>query len=212
MRIIEPSISVSAIYFGTEEAGKAAIEAFLDAEPAESYISMVPYNQLVYVANFGSDSFTSQKEVLADTWGFNVNKLDVPSLISVYNELMSFALNNPPHSSVKLILEKFGPGVTSSIPDDATAFPWRKTLGYGMLTFSLPDATTPYQGADIFAQGLRSKLTWDNGNPYGEVYVHYARGDEAPEQMYGARKLPKLRMLKAKYDPNGLFNFYNSVQ
>ena len=43
------------------------------------------------------------------------------------------------------------------------------------------------------------------------VYVNYAHGDEGPEAWYGKRKLPKLRKLKAKWDPEGLFSWFNPV-
>jgi len=48
------------------------------------------------------------------------------------------------------------------------------------------------------------------GNPDGNVFPNYARGDEKPEQVYGATKLPRLRLLKKRYDPKGLFNHFNS--
>lgn len=45
-----------------------------------------------------------------------------------------------------------------------------------------------------------------------EVYLHFAHGDEGPESWYTSEKLPKLRSLKTKYDPHGLFSYYNPVQ
>lgn len=210
----QPTIGVSAIYYGTREEGDRAIRPFLDVGPTTSSISVVPYNKLVYTANFGADVFASTKGVLADLWGHNVNNLTVPTLVSVYTELMNFLLDNPNLSNSGFwLLEKFGLSVTASIQDRCTAYPWRNTVSYGFFEFNLPDAL-PETASTVamFAKQLRSHLTRGTGNPDRNVYVNYARGDETPEQMYGASKLPKLRSLKTQYDPNGLFNHYNAIR
>ena len=167
----------------------------------------------MYVANFGADTFASQKGVKADLWGYQLNNLTVPTLISTYTKLINFLLANPAISSSGFwFLEKFGLGVTASIPDDSTAFPWRQSVSYGFFEFNLPDDVTTeiVSTVDTFAKKLRSDLSTGCGNPQGNVFVNYARGNEKPEQVYGKSKLPRLRLLKAKYDPNGLFNHYNS--
>ncbi|KAK7932021.1 hypothetical protein PG985_002733 [Apiospora marii] len=45
------------------------------------------------------------------------------------------------------------------------------------------------------------------------VYMNYAHGDEPLEAMYGYEpwRLERLRKLKARYDPHGYFNHFNSV-
>jgi len=168
----------------------------------------------VYTANFGADTFARTKGVQADIWGYNVNNLTVPTLVSVYTELMDFLLDNPSLSSSGFwLLEKFGLGVTASIDDESTAYPWRNTVSYGFFEFNLPDAS-PQTASTVatFAKQLRSNLTRGCGNPGGNVYVNYARGDETPEQLYGKRKLSKLRSLKRRYDPRSLFNHYNAIR
>jgi hypothetical protein len=42
--------------------------------------------------------------------------------------------------------------------------------------------------------------------------VNFAHGDEGNAAWYTESKLPTLRQLKAKYDPNLLFSFYNPVE
>jgi hypothetical protein len=46
------------------------------------------------------------------------------------------------------------------------------------------------------------------------AYVNYASGDESMPELYGHEpwRLEKLRRLKAKYDPQGRFNFYAPIQ
>jgi hypothetical protein len=44
-----------------------------------------------------------------------------------------------------------------------------------------------------------------------QAYVHFAHGDESPATLYSAIKVPGLQVLKAIYDPAGLFSWYNPV-
>lgn len=172
----------------------------------------MPSNKLAYTANFGADVFASQKGVLADLWGHQINNISVPTLVSVYTKLMEFLLDNPSIGSGGFwLLEKFGSGVTASVPDSSTAYPWRTAVGHGFFEFNFQSnvSSKDVKIVDKFAKELRLQLTQGCGNPDGNVYVNYARGDEKPAQMYGASKLPRLRALKSKYDPYGLFNQYN---
>ena len=207
-------ISVSAIYFGTKEQGDAAIKPFLEQQPTFSNISVVPYNQLVYIANFGGDSFASTKGIKADLWGYQVNDITVSTLSNTYTRFVNFLLDNPTlENSGSWLLEKFGLGVTAAIPDDSTAYPWRKTVGYGFFGFYLPGNTTDQLASDVdqFIKKTREDLVSGCGNPENNVFANYARGSETPEQVYGNSKLAKLRSLKKKYDPKGLFNNFNSL-
>lgn len=44
-----------------------------------------------------------------------------------------------------------------------------------------------------------------------EVYVNYGHGNEGELGWYTERKLPRLRDLKKRYDPYGLFTYYNAI-
>lgn len=58
---------------------------------------------------------------------------------------------------------------------------------------------------------LRKDIGATSGYGGVSVYVNYARGDETLEQIYGAKKLPKLAKLKAKYDPKNAFKYYHAL-
>ena len=174
---------------------------------------MVPYNQLVYVANFGGDVFARTKGVRADMWGYQINDISVSTLSNAYTKFINFILANPEFdNSATWLLEKFGLGVTATIPEDSTAYAWRQTVAYGFIEYNLPENVTEEMTTmvDTFAEKHHADLVSGCGNPEGNVFPNYARGFEKPEQIYGNTKLPKLRSLKKKYDPKGLFNFYNS--
>jgi hypothetical protein len=64
---------------------------------------------------------------------------------------------------------------------------------------------------DAFLHSAREKMTAASGFASSVVYVNFAHGDEGPAVWYGARKLRRLGLLKAQWDPNGLFSFYNAI-
>lgn len=210
----QPTIGVSVIYFGPKADAEAQIKPFLDLKPTVSSISVVPWNKLVYTANFGADVFASTKGVSADLSGYMLNDLSVDTLVSTYNKLMNFLLDNPAVADSGFwLLEKFSLNKTAAIPDDSTAYPWRKAVAYGFFEFNYAanETATTINKVDTFVKGLRSNLTNGCGNPDGSVYVNYARGGESKQAMYGAGKLPRLLALKNKYDPLNLFNKYNPL-
>ncbi|KAL0265415.1 hypothetical protein SLS55_001382 [Diplodia seriata] len=61
------------------------------------------------------------------------------------------------------------------------------------------------------AQELRAGLAATSGYDDLVVYVSYAHGDETPEQIFGADKLPRLAALKEEWDPRNVFGFGNAV-
>lgn len=66
--------------------------------------------------------------------------------------------------------------------------------------------------AEQFGQATRNELVATGGrNGSLEVYVNYAHGDEGQVAWYLDRKLPRLRALKSRWDPRGLFNWSNGI-
>jgi Berberine and berberine like len=81
---------------------------------------------------------------------------------------------------------------------------------YSFFLISLPDSSFESTVTD-FAVRNRRKLVETSGAPDLQVYVNYAHGDEGQSAWYAPRKLPKLRALKSKWDPDSLFRFTNAL-
>ena len=60
---------------------------------------------------------------------------------------------------------------------------------------------------NAFATNARSESGATSGFDGLQIYVSYGHGDEGPVPLYGERKLPRLRALKQKWDPDKRFNF-----
>lgn len=67
------------------------------------------------------------------------------------------------------------------------------------------------RAADIVGSELRRDLAATSGYPNGSVFLNYARGDEALEQIYGIDKLPRLVTLKRIWDPSNIFGYNNAL-
>ncbi|KLU89215.1 hypothetical protein MAPG_08189 [Magnaporthiopsis poae ATCC 64411] len=65
--------------------------------------------------------------------------------------------------------------------------------------------------ADRLGAELRDDLAASSGYGGVAVYVNYAHGDEKLENIYGARKLPRLARLKSQYDPENVFRFHHPL-
>jgi len=60
---------------------------------------------------------------------------------------------------------------------------------------------------------MRKALLDGSGSKELHAYVNYAFGDETLQEMYGFEtwRVPRLRGLKKKYDPDGRFNYYAPI-
>ena len=58
---------------------------------------------------------------------------------------------------------------------------------------------------------LREKLQAASGFSEPHIYVNFAYGDEGPAAWWSAMNLPKLKALKAIWDPKKLFGLANPV-
>lgn len=58
-----------------------------------------------------------------------------------------------------------------------------------------------------FANAARRNFTSVSGFAQPELYVSYGHGDEDLDVIYSARNLPRLRSLKAKWDPKNVYSY-----
>lgn len=109
----------------------ALIQPFIDLKPLTQDITMVPWNQLVQVANFGGDKYACIEGAKNSIRGLNLYDINVPTFINVFEELVNLWDENPDlRATSRWVFEKFATRVTRSTPDDATAYPYRNADAY----------------------------------------------------------------------------------
>ncbi len=93
-------------------------------------------------------------------------------------------------------------GVVASVAPDATAFPHRKALMTVQYTGTFPDGADP-SPVDAYVRGFRAAMTQHWGD---HAYVNYADGSlQNADAAYFGDNLARLRQVKRRYDPDGLF-------
>lgn len=105
---------------------------------------------------------------------------------------------------------------TRALPEDATAFPWRGTDHFLMMT-ALPKSLDDRAEFEAHLDAWKSNFVHVSG--YGQLrqYVNYGNTtttvQDPPEALYGYEpwRLEKLRMLKRKYDPDNVFRWYQPL-
>ncbi|PPJ49625.1 hypothetical protein CBER1_02190 [Cercospora berteroae] len=102
---------------------------------------------------------------------------------------------------------------TRALPSDATAFPWRGTDHFLMMT-ATPRSLDDRDEFEAHLDEWKAKFV--NVSGYGRLcqYVNYGSTtvtvQDPAEAMYGYEpwRLEKLRLLKRKYDPGNVFRWY----
>ncbi len=96
----------------------------------------------------------------------------------------------------------------------STAFAFRDAnlLSAPLITYKPAGSDIDKRAADL-GDNLRTILHAASGEEEMRVYVNYAFGDENVKQWYGVEtwRQQKLRGLKKKYDPKGMFSFFGPV-
>ena len=85
------------------------------------------------------------------------------------------------------------------------------SLTYSSQIDGLSFGPSSVDALDAFGKEIRALLLKSSGQTHLELYANFARGDEGAAAWYGTENLQRLRALKARYDPKGLFSFYNPV-
>lgn len=102
---------------------------------------------------------------------------------------------------------------TRALPNEATAFPWRGTDHFLMMT-ATPKSLDDRAAFEAHLDTWKTKFVAVSGYSQLRQYVNYGSTtstvQDTPEAMYGYEpwRLERLRALKRQYDPDGAFNWY----
>lgn len=77
-----------------------------------------------------------------------------------------------------------------------------------LLVFSYANSTGKLdREINAFARSARRNFTAASGFAEPQICVSYGHGDEDRATLYSAENLPRLRRLKAKWDPENAYRF-----
>jgi hypothetical protein len=137
----------------------------------------------------------------------------VAALVAAIEERRDDPLLTPtdfvPQTDAARIFIEIADGAINDVPSDATAFPHRDALFVAQLESRWRKGSPPELEAPniAWACDLYSEL-----GPSGSCYLGYI-DPELPdwEQAYYGANLPRLRRIKATYDPENFFRFARSI-
>ncbi|KAI0532994.1 hypothetical protein GGR58DRAFT_522206 [Xylaria digitata] len=142
----------------------------------------------------------------------NLQTYNVTAQRQLYNLFVKNAALEPEIGAVaRLYYEGFSSLGSQAIDAASTAYPHRDE--YLPAYFITPVPAGKEAAATAWAYASRD--LWNQGQPHRRptTYVNFAAGDESLEMIYGYEpwRLQRLRSLKAKYDPNNRFRWYNPI-
>lgn len=126
----QTALMISTIYIGPEAEGMVYMQPFVDQNPIRQSVGMLPWNRLIKDNRFRVDAMACAKGGNHSVMGMNVYKFDTATYVGLVDKFDSFYAQNPSLIISLLVLELFPNTVTRSVPDEATAYPYRDALGY----------------------------------------------------------------------------------
>ena len=124
-----PDISLRQLHIrGPLEEGIALIQPISDIGPFKQNITMIPWKDIETSSKFGTDYLACIKGNLHSVWGLNLYQIDVPTLIDAVDFMDTVYQQNPGFRASFLAVDMYATRVTQSIPDSATAYPYRNAV------------------------------------------------------------------------------------
>lgn len=224
-----PQILGNWVYFGPEEEAGRVIAPLLELKPPVLVVQSVTTNKLLHTAGFGFIPVIQRDSAIRSAYSANMKTLSGSALLNAFEKMCWLYEIYPDARGSAIEMEHFPNQAMAAIPDEDTAYPWRDarnnmyvnnslmTLGSILTTpvptpsicifsWQNPDSGAAQAVAQLGPQ-LRTSLRKAGGYDDDAVYVSYSQGDETLEQIYGARKLPRLAALKKAWDPNNVFDY-----
>ncbi|RYP12603.1 hypothetical protein DL765_007234 [Monosporascus sp. GIB2] len=160
-----------------------------------------------------SSSEIDADKLKVNVYTANAKLFDIPLTREVYSAYVDFDRDNPLAARSTVLYEIFAQQALKAQNASETAYPNRHHADILILLQGIFTDSNVAAAVDEWGKEWRDQITQHSGFPEQHVYVNYAHGDELLQSMYGYEpwRLERLRNLKAKYDPRGLFNHFNSV-
>ena len=89
---------------------------------------MVPWKDLQTAARFNTSSSACAEGRLHNVWGLNLYQIDVPTLVSAVAYMDGVYAEYPDFRGSFFAIDMYASRVVQSIPDDATAYPYRNAV------------------------------------------------------------------------------------
>ncbi|RWA14451.1 hypothetical protein EKO27_g629 [Xylaria grammica] len=207
----EIALLVNVNFFGSVGAAARHIEPLIALHPSRFEVLDVPWPAVFATSYFGiEDTKACSRNQHVNMRSVGARSTNPQIWLQFLQEMKSFGRS---HRDIEasLVIHRFATQQVLQVPDEDSAYPHRHLKMHIQLETQYHDRS--HDGVvDAFLNAARHNLTAASGFYSPVVYVNFAHGDEGVEAWYGARNVEKLTRAKQKWDPNGLFNFYNALK
>ncbi|KAI2615592.1 hypothetical protein GGR54DRAFT_257821 [Hypoxylon sp. NC1633] len=211
----EPVISWTFAYRGSAKEAQPYLNEFDAIKAVWEDSSDVPYPQVAHAQGTGLTDYICQhgSKRITTTAGLQVYNLTAER--QIFDGFTKRVASNPNFAAGGGVLhEGYSTAAVDAQDPSLSAYPFRSD--HHLMLFDLvvePNNAEQERAGWVWANEVRDQ--WNGGQPGRPVdaYVNYANGKESIEERYGHEhwRIQKLRGLKAKYDPQNRFRFFNPI-
>ncbi|KAK3994189.1 hypothetical protein QBC44DRAFT_322800 [Cladorrhinum sp. PSN332] len=157
------------------------------------------------------DGFCQKGSLNAMLRAADVISYEIPALRKAYELFSTGMRSEPAFAGSVVMLEGYSVQAVQAVPAESTAYAHR-----AQRIVQAPNIGWPIGNKTLDEEAQRwGKQIWKalSGTAQKRSYANYAWGDEGPQALYGYEpwRLQKLKTLKKKYDPQGRFGYFASV-
>ncbi|KAK0713564.1 hypothetical protein B0T26DRAFT_873683 [Lasiosphaeria miniovina] len=201
---------VNANFAGPPDEAAPYLAALSDLQPLRSEVLNVRWPDVFATSYFGiPDTKACGRNQHVNMRSVGARRTDAAALVAFLGALDRFSRAHPGVFTAMMI-HRFPNQKVREVPDGDSVYPYRDLKMHIQLESEYEDLSET-QAVEEFLRAARRNLAAASGYASPAVYVNFAHGDEGPAAWYGERNLQRLRQLKRKWDPRGLFGFYNAV-
>lgn len=211
----EPILFWSFVYRGSAEEAEQILAPFNAIEAVFDVAGDVPYPKVASSTGTGLNDPICQHGNVHRTSTVFLRAFNATAERQIFESFKRRAVEDPVLAQGCTILhEGYSTEAVEAIDSASTAYPFRADRHLTLFDAIVPHNDTVREAAaKVWADEVRD--LWAAGQPDRTVdaYVNYANGLETLEQRYGHEswRLERLRTLKAAYDPDNHFRFFNPI-
>lgn len=194
-----PSVLVTGfLHKGTEASGRLAFKSLYDLGPDSESSAVTPYTHW----NDANDGFCTRGE-RKPAYSTTITSMQPATWRAIWDLYTAFQAKGP-NSAV--LIERYNLTHAQTLPGGDVSFNPSLRRDAFAQAIVIPWYSDAGLDAEALAFGSKVRDIWSDApnatqNP---TYANFAHGDESLDAIYGA-SLPRLRVLKRKWDPSGVF-------
>lgn len=211
----EPVLFWTFTYRGTAREAEKYLAPFNAIEAVYSVQGDVPYPQVAKAQGTSMTDPICQHDNVHSTSTVFLQSFNATAERLIFEGFKQRVAQDPVLAAGTVIMHEgySTEAVEATNPADS-AYPFRTDRHLTLFDVTVPHNDTAREAA-AWAWAAEVRDQWNAGQPGRslDAYVGYANGFETLEQRYGHEswRLERLRGLKAKYDPENRFRYYNPI-